>query len=247
MKITKTSDTFVSESALFKHLQNMEENTWTERTVYITSDSLSGSSSTPTLSGAAIKTVIENLGPSESGFVIFRRDEYVEVVEPPMQIPMDAIMQDQDILMLEDIFQEKPTVGVVLLRLGRFAVGVLSRGSLIASKTEGRYVKNRHKAGGSSQRRFERSRERLVRELYDKTCETMENVFTPHAEDISRIFLGGEKHTLNAFAKRCGYLSNFNEKISSRNLNVVEPNQKALEEISKDVFSSRVMTFELST
>ena len=113
MKITKTSDTFVSESALFKHLQNMEENTWTERTVYITSDSLSGSSSTPTLSGAAIKTGIENLGPSESGFVIFRRDEYVEVVEPPMQIPMDAIMQDQDILMLEDIFQEKPTVGVV--------------------------------------------------------------------------------------------------------------------------------------
>ena len=40
MKITKTSDTFVNESALFKHLQNMEENTWTERTVYITSLSL---------------------------------------------------------------------------------------------------------------------------------------------------------------------------------------------------------------
>ena len=163
-----------------------------------------------------------------------------------MPIPMDAIMQDQDILMLEDIFQEKPTVGVVLLRLGRFAVGVLSGGSLIASKTEGRYVKNRHKAGGSSQRRFERSRERLVRELYDKTCETMENVFAPHIEDINRIFLGGEKHTLNAFTKRCGYLSNFNEKISSRNLNVGEPNQKALEGIAKDVFSSRVMTFELS-
>ena len=50
MKITKTSDTFVNESALFKHLQNMEENTWTERTVYITSDSLSGSSSMKELS-----------------------------------------------------------------------------------------------------------------------------------------------------------------------------------------------------
>jgi peptide subunit release factor 1 (eRF1) len=134
---------------------------------------------------------------------------------------------------------------VVLLRLGRFAVGVLNGDKLVASKTEGRYVKNRHKAGGSSQRRFERSRERLVRELYDKTCETVESIFSPHVDDLTKVFFGGEKHTLNAFQKRCGYLSNLKDKISSRRLNVGEPNQKALEAITEEVYSSRIMTFKL--
>ena len=74
-------------------------------------------------------------------------------------------------------------LGIVLLRLGRYAIGVLRGNRLIASKTDSRYMKNRHRAGGQSQRRFERSRERLIRELYDKTCEMARTVFAPYEKE----------------------------------------------------------------
>ena len=186
------------------------------------------------------------MGISATGLVLFRREEEVEVIEPPVPVPMDAILEDQDLLLLEDIFDDPPIVGVILLRLGRYAVGVLEGETLLATKTEGRYVKNRHKAGGSSQRRFERSRERLVRGLYDKTCEVVRDIFEPRQSNIKHVFLGGERHILNSFRKRCGFLEMMDERIMTRILKVGEPNQSALESIHKEVFSSRLRTFRVS-
>ncbi len=246
MEISQTKDIRLSRSALFGHLSAREDDSWTERTVYITSESLQGKSATPVLSGPAIEAVIKHVGTSDTGLVLFRREEEVEVVEPPVPVPMDAILEDQDLLLLEDIFDDAPTVGVILLRLGRFAVGVLEGETLLATKTEGRYVKNRHKAGGSSQRRFERSRERLVRELYDKTCEVAKDIFEPRQSSINHVFLGGERHILNGFRKRCGFLKMMDERIMKRILEVGEPNQSALESIHKEVFSSRLRTFRVS-
>ena len=124
------------------------------------------------MAGRVIQAVVNEIGHSETGLVLFRRDDEVEVVEPPIPLTMDAIAEGQDTFMLEDLFNDPVVIGVVLLRLGRFAVGLYEGGTLLSSKTEGRYVKNRHRAGGSSQRRFERSRERLKRELFDKACLT---------------------------------------------------------------------------
>ena len=246
MDISQTIDRRLSRSALFGHLSAKEGESWTERTVYITSESLRGKSSTPVLSGPVIEAIIKHVGISATGLVLFRREEEVEVIEPPVPVPMDAILEDQDLLLLEDIFDDPPTVGVILLRLGRYAVGVLEGETLLATKTEGRYVKNRHKAGGSSQRRFERSRERLVRELYDKTCEVVRDILEPKQSSIKHVFLGGEKHILNGFRKRCGFLEMMDERVMTRILKVGEPNQTALESIHKEVFSSRLRTFRVS-
>ena len=135
----------------------------------------------------------------------------------------------------------EPVAGVVLLRLGRYAVGVLRGERLIASKTAGRYVKNRHRAGGQSQRRFERSRERLVRELYDKTCEVARETFAPHSGEMSHILLGGEAATLNGFMRRCPLLSQeWRGKVLARRLAVERPDQRALNGIGFEVWKSRV-------
>ena len=59
--------------------------------------------------------------------------------------------------------QKPRRVGVLLVRLGGFAVGVFAGGELVASKVDSRQVHGRAAAGGWSQKRFARRREGQVR------------------------------------------------------------------------------------
>lgn len=246
MEVVQTGDRYLYKASLFSHLEKIESESWTDKTVYITPSSLAEDSATALLAGPAFVPLIRHLGKSENGYVIFRREADFEVIEPPFSIPMDAIMEGQDTFLLEDIFLEPHTSAVLLLRLGRYAIAVLKGEDLIATKTEGRYVKNRHKAGGSSQRRFERSRERLIRELYDKTCSVAQNLLEPHKAEITKIFLGGDKHILNGFRKRCKSIQIMEDKISPRLLAVDSPNHETLLTIHREIFKSRVRTFALT-
>ena len=245
MKVVKQNQRMLTKESLFRKLEASSKDLYTDRTVYITAESLSESRVTSQMAGPVIKAVVEEVEHSETGLVLFRRDDEVEVIEPPIPLSMDAIAEGQDIFMLEDLFSDPIVIGVILVRLGRFAVGLFEGGTLLASKTEGRYVKNRHRAGGSSQRRFERSRERLIRELFDKTCLTAHSILGGGEQSprLDYIFLGGEKHTLNQFIKRCEFLRNFQSKVLSRTLHVENPNQKALEGISAEIYKSKVTSY----
>ena len=139
----------------------------------------------------------------------------------------------------------EPVIGVILLRLGRYAVGVLRGERLVASKTDSRYMKSRHRAGGQSQRRFARSRERLIRELYDKTCEVTRTVFAPYMDDMEYVTLGGERGVLNGFVKRCPMMGReLKGKTLGRRLAVEQPNQKALRGIAREAWMSEVTFFD---
>ena len=169
--------------------------------------------------------------------------EIIAAVVPPFPVQENVAAEKAHTAPLIRLLGNELLVGVVLLRLGRYAVGVLRGSELVASKTGSRYVKSRHRAGGSSQRRFERSRERLVRELFDKACEVSQDVLSPFGERIDYILLGGERHTLRSFAQRCSHLKAREGITLSRVLQVDRPGQKALEGISGEVWKSRVLTF----
>ena len=78
------------------------------------------------------------------------------------------------------------------------------RGSVPRSaKTDTRYVKGKHHAGGTSQLRFQRIREGQARKLYDETCRVAQERFAPYADRLDYLLLGGDKQTLNAFGKVC--------------------------------------------
>ena len=182
------------------------------------------------------------LAADETGAAVFAGDGRAVAVAPPF--PLDVSGGCEGTAPLRELMARDVVVGVVLLRLRRYAVGVLRGETLAASKTETRYVKNRHRKGGSSQRRFERSRERLVRELFDKTCEMTSQIFAPHEKEMDYILLGGERHTLRAFVERCGYLGRNRDKTLSRVLDVHSPNQAALSGIAREVWQSRVVFAE---
>ena len=182
---------------------------------------------------------------SETGAAIFwnRRDK-AWVVLPPFPIEEDRYADGNDVSGLEEVYQRDATVGVVLLRMGRYAIGVVRGNELLASKTDTRHVKNRHRAGGSSQRRFMRSRDRLIRELYDEACAVTRRIFEPHLDTIDCVLTGGERQTINGFLKRCEFLEKSDLPVMKRLLAVERPSHKALEGIHREVWKSRVLVFD---
>ena len=211
------------------------------RTVYLTADALNDllSRDQPDVS-----EIVRQAGDSDTGLAIFFAEDRVVAVVPPFPILADRTDDGLATGPLADILERDRLIGVVLLRLGRYVVGVLRQSGPVASKTGSRYVKRRHRAGGSSQRRFERSRERLVRELFDKACEVVARVFAPYNQRIDHVLLGGERNTLRDFTRRCRHLTDLESRTLARILRVDRPGQRALERLPAQLWESRVYLFE---
>jgi hypothetical protein len=96
---------------------------------------------------------------------------------------------------LEHVRRER-VVGVLLVRLGGHAAGVFSGRRLVESKVDSRFVKGRHKKGGSSQRRFERRREGQARQALEQAADTAARVILPHRKDLDAVVLGGDRAAL---------------------------------------------------
>ncbi len=191
-----------------------------------------------------IREVLRTVPDSETGAAIFRNNGKVWVVLPPFPIEEYLFSDGIDNSGIEEVFERDVTVGVVLLRMGRYAIGVVRGNELLASKTDTRHVKNRHRAGGSSQRRFMRSRDRLIRELYDEACTVTRRIFEPHLGTVDFVLTGGERQTINGFLKRCDFFEKSDLPVMKRLLAVERPSHKALEGIHREVWKSRVLVFE---
>jgi peptide subunit release factor 1 (eRF1) len=239
---------WASRARLLRLLSELETAGWCQRTFYFTPASLASRRAQRAVPSqdpweARIAPLLQEVGEAETGLALFWGDDQALAVEPPFPLTPDSSGQAEgaEIAPLVELLGRELLIGVILLRLGRYAVGVLQGQNLIASKTDSRYVKNRHRAGGQSQRRFERSRERLIRELYDKACEVTRDVLSPYERQLDYILLGGERHTLRGFVERCGYLQAHASKTLKRNLQVDSPNQEALENIAFEVWKGQVL------
>jgi hypothetical protein len=181
---------------------------------------------------------------SETGAVFFWSEARRVVVLPPFPLREARCRAGCDASPLRSLLNEPRCVGVVLLRLGRYAVGLLEGERLVDSKTGQRFVKGRHRAGGQSAQRFVRVREKQIREMFDKACEAVQARFEPVERDLDHVFLGGDRHTLGAFLKRCPYLRRLEGRTMKRLLPVARPGQAALEAMPAEIFKSQVLFVE---
>jgi peptide subunit release factor 1 (eRF1) len=178
---------------------------------------------------------------SETGAVFFWGEARRLVVLPPFPLREACCRSGCDASPLRSLLSEPRRMGVVLLRLGHYAVGLFEGERLVDSKTGHRFVKGRHKAGGQSAQRFVRIREGQIREMFDKACEAVQARFEPVERELDHIFLGGDRHTLGAFLKRCPYLRRLEDRTMKRLLPVARPGQDALEAMPREIFKSQVL------
>lgn len=89
------------------------------------------------------------------------------------------------------------TVGVVLVRRGGYAAGVFHGRELVASKVGSRHVQGRTAAGGQSQQRFARRREKQAREAFEAAADVVARVVLPHVADLEAVVVGGDKKAVD--------------------------------------------------
>ena len=90
------------------------------------------------------------------------------------------------------------TVAVLLVRLGGYAAGVFTGPApqLAASKVGTRLVHGRSAAGGTSQHRFARRREKQATEALGAAARTAAAVFGPYTGRIDALVLGGDRRAM---------------------------------------------------
>ena len=185
-----------------------------------------------------------NLKKSDTGLAGFRLGNRGLVVAPPFPLPESRLTNVWDTEPLKKLLQTDLTIGVVLLRLGRFSVAVYQGQKLVSSKTDARYVKGRHSAGGTSQQRFVRIREGQIQRLYDKACLAVQNQFGPYTDRLQYILLGGESQTLIGFMKACPHMNRLRDQVLGRRLNVRDPKRDTLDGVGEMLWDCRVWPVE---
>ena len=189
-----------------------------------------------------IGQIAPRIEASETGSAVFLSEERALAILPPFPLQENRLLAGWDTTQLRKILAREYMVGVVLLRLGRYSVGVVRGETLLSSNTDTRYVKGKHSAGGQSQKRFQRIREKQIDNIYQKTCSVVKDQFGPFENQLDYIFLGGERYTLLGFLKRCDYLRGMSSKILARVLNVRQPKRQSLEKSIETIWESRVLS-----
>lgn len=178
------------------------------------------------------------------GLVGLRAGRRGLLIAPPFPVTETYLSTDWDDAPLRTILDAGVTVGVVLVRLGRFSVAVFRGGELLDSKTDSRYVKGKHHAGGTSQLRYTRVRDGQIKRLYDKVCEETRAHLMPPAVRLDYLVLGGERFTLNGLLKECPALASLQAITLKRRLNIRDPKRDTLPQVAAMLTESRVWELE---
>ncbi len=121
------------------------------------------------------------------------------------------------------------TIGLLLVRLGGYSVGIARAGVVLTSSTGSRLVHGRTAAGGQSQPRFARRREGQARVALQAAADTAARVLLPRAAELDAIVLGGDTAALRSLAAD-PRLAVLLERAESRVLDIPEPRRAVLDE-----------------
>jgi len=164
------------------------------------------------------------------------------VVRPPFGLAHEAQYETVRLAPLFAAMADDHIVAALLVRLGGYAVGVFDGERLVASKVGSRFVKNRHKKGGSSANRFRRRREEQARALIDEAAETAVRVLEPWRDRAEFVALGGDGGAISEVLEANPELGWLSERAIPRFFTVPEPRRRVLERLPYGLYSAELIT-----
>jgi hypothetical protein len=140
------------------------------------------------------------------------------------------------------------TVGVLLVRLGGYAAGVFGGAPprLVTSKVGSRLVHGRSAAGGTSQHRFARRREKQAREAQEAAADNAVSVFGGFGGELDAVVLGGDKRSM-APLRDDARLRPYFDLAVERFLTVPDPRLAVLQDTPRLFRAIRIRLAESST
>jgi hypothetical protein len=148
---------------------------------------------------------------------------------------------EYEVVRLEPLFEALAAdhvVAALLVRLGGYAVGVFDGERLVASKVGSRFVKGRHKKGGSSSGRFRRRREEQARELIEEAAEVAARTLDPWRDRAEFAALGGDRTAVDRVLATNPELGWLAERALPRFFTVRDPRQAVLERLPYDLYAA---------
>ncbi|MGH3935917.1 MAG: acVLRF1 family peptidyl-tRNA hydrolase [Pseudonocardiaceae bacterium] len=124
------------------------------------------------------------------------------------------------------------TIGLLLVRLGGYSVGIARAGVILTSSTGSRLVHGRSAAGGQSQQRFARRREGQARVALRAAADTAARILLPRAAELDAVVLGGDTAALRTLAAD-SRLATLLQRAEPRVLDVAEPRRVVLDEAAR--------------
>lgn len=186
---------------------------------------------------AAEKMALE----STTGAVFFWGLSYKFLFLPNIPVTEKITLHGYNTERLRAALSRDYQVALILIRLGVYGIGLFQGANLVASKVGSGLIHSRHKKGGSSQRRFERHRDKQIEFFFGNICDRARQKLEPYMKTIDYIYYGGEKGTINSFLAQCDYLHLLKDKVAPVLLNVREPKQDSLIKCIEKIYSSTVV------
>jgi hypothetical protein len=168
-------------------------------------------------------------------------DEAALTITPPFGLEHEG---EYDVVRAEpllDALAAEPRVAVLLVRMGGYAVGVFEGERLLASKVGTRFVKGRHKKGGSSSNRFRRRRGEQERELVDAAAAEAARVLEPWRDRVEHVALGGDRAGVSRVLASRAELAWLQPLALDRFFDVPEPRLRVLEALPYQLYAAKVV------
>ncbi len=193
-----------------------------------------------------------SIAESQTGAIVFWGPHHRYLVMPPFPVPALSKVEGAkgsfshtcEIEPLYSLMHQELMLGLVMVRLGEYGIGVFQGEKLLASKVGTGLVHARHRQGGSSANRFRRHREKQMETFFTRVCQHAREQLEPHARQLDYILYGGTKETILDFRKQCHFLHEFDKITLPRLLNIREPKQSGLAEGIREAWSSRVIQWD---
>lgn len=180
---------------------------------------------------------------SKTGSVIFWGKSRKCLVLPPFPLKETCFLQGYDAGPLHSILKRDFTIGLVLVRLGAYAIGVARGDKLVSSKVGTGLVHARHRQGGSSSHRFERHRDKQIETFLTRVCGHAREQLEPYARMMDYMVYGGAWTTILALQKQCAFLSRLKTVSLPPLLTITDPRQAVLESSVEQVWSSMIIEY----
>ena len=231
---------FLRRSKMLEFFDKLEETTDPAATAVYILPGLSVSEIEDLLEKAGVQSLPSELSRlaanSKNGAVLFWGNVRKCLVLPPFPLKEKSIFTGYIAQPLRLLLSSDLKIGLILVHLGSYAVGICQGEKLISSKVGTGLVHGRHKKGGSSQQRFQRRRQNQIQEFLDRVCGHILERFEPHA-------YGGPHHTVLLLQKRCPILKSFEDRVLP-SLDVPSLRQKVLEAAISRVWASCIIEWQ---
>ncbi len=180
---------------------------------------------------------------SKNGAVLFWGSTRKYLVLPPFPFREKAMFAGCITEPLRQLLDGNFKIGLILVHLGTYAIGICQGEKLVTSKVGTGLVHGRHKKGGSSQQRFQRRRQKQVQEFLDRVCIHVLEQLEPYAQELNYIVYGGPRQTILLLQKRCAFLKSFEDRVLPL-LDVPSLRQKVLETAVDRIWSSSIIEWQ---